>query len=48
MIACSIALIIWCAGLSYLSHKTQKRRIIEAAEEAGSVDYIKDKGDDAK
>lgn len=45
MIACSIVLIIWSAGLSYLAHKAQKQRILDATEEAASVDDVKDKGD---
>ena len=33
MIACSIALAIWTAGLSFLTHKDEKKRAaIEAAE----------------
>lgn len=36
MIACSIALAIWTAGLSFLTHKDdQKRAAIQAAEESG-------------
>lgn len=36
MIACSIALAIWTAGLSFLTHKDDKRRTaIQAAEESG-------------
>ncbi|KAK7416652.1 hypothetical protein QQZ08_011918 [Neonectria magnoliae] len=37
MIASSIALIVWSAGLSYLALKTKKRRVIEATD-MGSVD----------
>lgn len=44
MIACSIALIVWSAGLSFLAHKTIKRRVIEARDEANEI--VQNKVDD--
>ncbi|KAI5461803.1 major facilitator superfamily transporter [Mariannaea sp. PMI_226] len=43
MIACSIALVIWSAGLSYLGYKAEKRRPVDG-DEVESVE-IKEKGD---
>ncbi|KAH6988227.1 major facilitator superfamily domain-containing protein [Ilyonectria sp. MPI-CAGE-AT-0026] len=44
MIACSIALIVWSAGLSFLAHKNIKRRIIEARDETNEI--VQNKVDD--
>lgn len=37
MIACSIALVIWCAGLSWLHHKDERARSLEGVAQDGSV-----------
>lgn len=45
MIASSIALIVWSAGLSFLAHKNIKRRVIEARD-AETNEIVQNKVDD--
>ncbi|GKT92093.1 major facilitator superfamily transporter [Colletotrichum tofieldiae] len=47
MIASSIALIIWTSGLTYLAHREEQRRVLNAeAEETGSIAKRPDVKDD--
>lgn len=47
MIACSIALLIWTAGLTYLTHREEKRRVIDAEETVSDAKGQDVKGDEA-
>lgn len=42
MIACSIALAVWCAGLSWLHHKDEMARSVEGVEQDGPVKPVVD------
>lgn len=42
MIACSIALAVWCAGLSWLHHKDEVARSVEGVEQDGPVKPVVD------
>lgn len=42
MIACSIALAIWCAGLSWLHHKDDVARSLEGVEQDEPVKVVDD------
>lgn len=48
MIGCSIALVIWCAGLSILTARTEKRRISQGvtADEESSAEETTNKPKD--
>lgn len=48
MIACSIALAIWCAGLSWLHHKDDVARSVEGVEQDESVKVVDDQEPDSK
>ncbi|KAL8419186.1 hypothetical protein RB594_002407 [Gaeumannomyces avenae] len=47
MIASSIALVVWTVGLSYLTHREEKRRVLDAEETVSVAKEKEVKGDEA-